>query len=108
MVTQSATAHDHPCAVYPSVPSGDQSLADKLDNCNGVLVPPKVGDGEIVESPSETGTMRVIPPGTLPEQQSGVGTPAAPDGTAFGTPNDPAYNLEEFIDAIAHSGANRR
>lgn len=105
LVSQSATAQENRCAVDPSVPTGDQSLTDKLDNCNSVLVPPKVGDSEIVEPPPETGTIKVIPPGAIPEQQSGAGTPTAPDGTTAGTSDDPGYNLSELIDAMSRSSA---
>lgn len=39
-----------------------------LEDCSGVLVPPKIGDQEIVEPPPNTGTTPVIPPGAVPEQ----------------------------------------
>jgi hypothetical protein len=42
---------------------------DKLTPCDGVLKPPATGD-EMTQPPPETGTMREIRPGELPDQQS--------------------------------------
>lgn len=39
-----------------------------LDECNGVLVPPKTGDREMRMEPPDKGTTPVIPPGALPAQ----------------------------------------
>ena len=39
-----------------------------LENCNGVLTPPRTGDEEIEEPAPNTGTTPVIPPGAVPEQ----------------------------------------
>jgi hypothetical protein len=47
-----------------------QSLSDKLDECNGVLKPPAVGDSEMTKPPPDTGEMREIRPHELPGQQS--------------------------------------
>ena len=47
------------------VPSG--TLTQKLDNCNSVLTPPPVGDGEIVEPAPQTGKMPVISPDDMPQ-----------------------------------------
>ncbi len=49
-----------------------ESLTDQLNNCDGVIKPPKVGDREIEAPAPQVGTMPIIPPGTLPEQKSGV------------------------------------
>ena len=46
--------------------SNSENLAEKLDDCNGVLTAPGVGDGDIVEPAPSTGTGRVIDPQTLP------------------------------------------
>lgn len=51
-----------------------ESLSEQLGRCNGVIRPPKVGDQEIVEPAPEIGTMPVIPPGALPQQNSDVGS----------------------------------
>jgi NaMN:DMB phosphoribosyltransferase len=52
-------------------PSGQQpdidNLSGKLDECNSVLEPPKVGDAEIVAPTPQTGTMPVVKPGELPK-----------------------------------------
>ncbi|WP_455274461.1 hypothetical protein [Rhizobium herbae] len=44
----------------------ETTFSGKLDDCNSVLAPPKVGDGEIVSPTPETGTMRVIKPSGVP------------------------------------------
>lgn len=44
----------------------EKTFSEKLDDCNSVLVPPKVGDGEIVSPTPKTGTMRVIKPSDVP------------------------------------------
>lgn len=48
----------------------DSAERPSLEDCNGVLAPPTVGDGEIVEPAPDTGTMPVIPPGTVPQQSA--------------------------------------
>lgn len=74
--TGNATSESNPCRVDPDgeqpSPNGTDARPS-LEECNGVLVPPVVGDQEIVETPPDTGTTPVIPPGALPEQ------PAAPE-----------------------------
>lgn len=62
-----------PCQANPDASSTDKALAEQLDECNSVLAPPKVGDGEIVEPAPDTGTIIVVPPGAVPEQQSEAG-----------------------------------
>ena len=47
----------------------DGSLSETLDPCNGVLVPPRVGDGEMTEPPPAAGTTPIIKPEDLPAQQ---------------------------------------
>ncbi|YCI06173.1 hypothetical protein M1D34_29540 (plasmid) [Ensifer sp. D2-11] len=67
----SPSAEADPCR---AVPGADQKpLTQKLDDCNGVIRPPKVGDTEIVEPTPDVGKSRVIRPGDLPAQQSGAG-----------------------------------
>lgn len=48
----------------------NQGHSTKLNDCNGVLKPPKVGDSEIVEPHQPTGTMPVIKPGELPPNKN--------------------------------------
>ena len=43
-----------------------KELSEKLDSCNSVLRPPRVGDSEIVEPAPPTGDMPVLKPGDLP------------------------------------------
>jgi hypothetical protein len=55
----------------PSVdPTHTGSLfVDKLTPCDGVLRPPATGD-EMTQPPPDTGPIREIEPGQLPDQQS--------------------------------------
>lgn len=46
----------------------EKSLSEVLEDCNGILDPPPVGDSEIVEPPPETGETPVIRPDDLPIQ----------------------------------------
>ncbi|MBB4195667.1 hypothetical protein GGE45_005728 [Rhizobium aethiopicum] len=43
-----------------------QDLSKKLDECNGELRPPPVGDTEMVEPAPDTGNSRIIRPGDMP------------------------------------------
>lgn len=78
------TAPTDPCRAQPD----DQAEADEgeaknqddrtgndprpaLEDCNGVLTPPRTGDQEIEGPPPDTGTTPVIPPETVPEQPPG-------------------------------------
>jgi hypothetical protein len=56
------------CRVDPGVDDDQKSFADKLDECNGVLEPPRVGDSEIVEPAPDVGKTPVIRPKELPSQ----------------------------------------
>jgi hypothetical protein len=56
------------CGVDPGVEGNPKSFGDKLDACNGVLKPPRVGDSELVEPTPDVGKTPVIRPGELPEQ----------------------------------------
>ncbi|WEX79158.1 hypothetical protein PYH37_003831 [Sinorhizobium numidicum] len=58
------------CRVDPGVDGDQKSYADKLDECNGVLEPPAIGDSEIVEPAPNEGKTPVIRPEELPPQQS--------------------------------------
>ena len=55
--------------VSPESQQDKSELSTKLDDCNGVLKPPKVGDKEIVSPTPETGTMPVVKPGELPQNK---------------------------------------
>lgn len=50
----------------PVPENDDRDLSRKLDDCNGVLKAPGVGDSELVEPAPETGRSRVIRPDMLP------------------------------------------
>ncbi|WP_434710387.1 hypothetical protein NMA58_12770 [Rhizobium sp. YTUHZ045] len=43
-----------------------QDLSKKLDDCNGELRPPPIGDTEMVEPAPDTGNSRIIRPGDMP------------------------------------------
>lgn len=76
------TGRSDPCQVEPGnqnestersgAEGGNDEAEDRprpsLEECNGVLTPPKTGDQEIEERPPDTGTTPVIPPGAVPEQ----------------------------------------
>jgi hypothetical protein len=49
-------------------PGQEQSLTETLDDCNGVLKPPVVGDGEMTEPPPDAGKTPVIRPNEPPPQ----------------------------------------
>ncbi|CAN7721073.1 hypothetical protein LJR098_003498 [Rhizobium sp. LjRoot98] len=57
------------CAI-DSDSAKDKSVTGKLDECNSVLVPPKVGDSEIIAPSEATGSMPVIKPGELPTNRN--------------------------------------
>ncbi len=69
------------CRVEPAQPGAETdvaptqeseasaSLTEKLDDCDGVLKPPAVGDGEIAEPPPSEGKTLTIKPEDLPAQQ---------------------------------------
>lgn len=68
-LAQGAETGNERCRVKPGVEDNQGALARKLDDCDGILKPPKVGDTEIVEPAPDTGRTRVIRPGDLPRQQ---------------------------------------
>lgn len=49
--------------------AGSQSLSEMLDDCRGVLVPPRTGDSDIAKPPPDIGETPVIRPDDLPKQQ---------------------------------------
>lgn len=61
---------DDGAAASDTPATGDrQALTEQLDDCRGVLKPPRTGDNEIATPPPKTGTMPVIRPDAVPEQQ---------------------------------------
>lgn len=62
------------CKVSPDKsdqkPMNDDSESGKLDDCNGVLHPPKVGDPEMVQPAPDVGKMPVIPPKAVPNAEN--------------------------------------
>ncbi|TAX63646.1 hypothetical protein ELI03_36075 [Rhizobium leguminosarum] len=46
-----------------------KTLSGQLSECNGVLKPPKIGDGDIVTPAPSTGTMPIIKPDELPSKK---------------------------------------
>ena len=80
---QSASPPPQTCVAQPRgqdqkpqpMPSGidpqtTQSLTSKLDPCDGVLMPPDIGDQQLTQSPPNTGKMRELKPGDLLGQQT--------------------------------------
>ncbi len=65
--------NDHADATRRTAPD---SLTDTLDPCNGVLVPPRVGDGEMIAPPPTEGRTPVIRPGVIPDQPPSRQLPA--------------------------------
>ncbi|RWM20300.1 MAG: hypothetical protein EOR73_14750 [Mesorhizobium sp.] len=71
-----ARAQSGPCQAQPQngqqpppVNNGDNnSLADTLDPCNGVLQPPPTGDRGMAASPPDEGKTPVLKPGEVPAQ----------------------------------------
>jgi hypothetical protein len=61
-------AQNESCRVAPGA-DANGALTEKLDDCDGVLKPPTVGDTEIVEPAPDVGRTPVIRPDELPEQQ---------------------------------------
>lgn len=65
---------DNKCQVQPEPGQGadgspdTESLAEVLDECNGVLQPPPTGDGELTIPAPDAGETPVIRPGEIPEQ----------------------------------------
>lgn len=49
--------------------SDGQGLSGKLEDCDGVLKPPKTGDPELVKPAPNKGVTPVIPPKALPDKQ---------------------------------------
>ncbi len=95
-----ATDTDSPCQITPGAPTEDGSLTDTLDDCNGVLKPPMVGDPEIVEPAPSVGDTPVIAPDELPDQPQ-QDTPESGDSTGA---DQPGYTVGQIVDAIAQSG----
>jgi len=59
-----------------TTPHPQDSAGQKLSNCDGVLKPPATGDNAMEKPAPRGGTMPVIPPGNVPDEQ-GSNTPPA-------------------------------
>jgi len=59
------------CRAEPGIDRERQALAQKLEECNGVLKPPRAGDPDLVEPAPNVGKTPVIRPDELPPQQHG-------------------------------------
>ncbi|TCN21282.1 hypothetical protein [Sinorhizobium americanum] len=68
-LAQDAEADNERCRANPDADTNQGRLARKLDDCDGILKPPKVGDTEMVEPAPDTGTTPLIRPEDLPRQQ---------------------------------------
>lgn len=99
-VAQTTKPETNPCAANPAASPDDKSLSEQLNDCNGVLAPPKVGDGEIVEPAPPGGTIIVIPPSDVPQQQSGRGRSDAPASSQI---ENSAYDIADLVEAISRS-----
>jgi len=60
---------EQPCRAYAEG-QDSQALSEKLQDCKGVLKPPRVGDAGMAVEPEPDGKSRmpVIEPGDLPDQ----------------------------------------
>ena len=101
------TAPGSPCQVTPGEPQDDGSLTDTLDDCNGVLQPPAVGDPGMVEQAPDVGETPVIPPSAVPEQPKSDDDDAEAAPGADETARDSAatYSTGQIVDAIGNAGA---
>lgn len=88
------------CHVNPGVDDEQRTFGEKLDDCDGILIPPSAGDTEMVEPAPDVGKTRVIRPGELPSQQSG---PDAGEFPPVGNAANSAFNVQEIVDAIGKS-----
>lgn len=85
------------CRAEPGIDDDPQALARKLEECNGVLKPPRVGDPELVEPAPDIGRTPVIRPDELPLQQHG------PNAEEAATSGD--VSVEELVAALEQSAA---
>lgn len=77
------------------------SLTDQLDNCDGVIKPPKVGDTEIQVPAPRAGSMPVIAPGDLPDQQSDLNENEENSGTEKAI--ESGAGIDQIVGMIAKS-----
>lgn len=85
------------CRAVPGTDDDPEALARKLEECNGILKPPRVGDTELVEPAPDVGRTPVIRPDELPPQQHGpnVKGAAAPENAS----------VRDLVAALEESGA---
>lgn len=75
-----ATPPNEACQVKPNDTASSQapatadkrSLTATLEDCNGVLIPPKVGDSEMMEPAPAVGETPIIHPDELPKQNDPI------------------------------------
>jgi hypothetical protein len=99
-VASFAGPNESDCQAVPEgtpAPGASRS-SPSISDCKGVLQPPRVGDWEILEFPSQTGETPVIRPGELPPQSSAA-EPSA--GTPAGE-----YTLDDIVQALSESFSN--
>ncbi|MBX3580640.1 MAG: hypothetical protein KF810_01915 [Rhizobiaceae bacterium] len=96
-MAQEAEGTTGKCRVNPDA-ADTVPLAEKLDDCNGVLRPPKVGDSEIVEPAPDVGETPVIRPGEIEPQEDQDSTGSAPS----------SFSISELVDAIGNADATAR
>jgi hypothetical protein len=95
-----AAPNESDCQAVPedAVPFGSSRSSPSISDCGGVLQPPRVGDWEILELPSQAGETPVIRPGDLPPQSSA----AEPDNGASAE----AFTLDDIVQALSESSSN--
>lgn len=94
---QAPAADAERCRTEPGIDDDPQALARKLEECNGVLKPPMVGDPELVEPAPDVGRTPVIRPDELPPQQHG------PNARATAGPED--FSVRDLVTAVEESAA---
>ncbi|WP_193354432.1 hypothetical protein [Sinorhizobium sojae] len=85
------------CRAAPGIDDDPQALARKLEECNGVLKPPRVGDPELVEPAPDVGRTPVIRPDELPPQQHG------PNAKGTAAPED--VTVRDLVTALEETAA---
>lgn len=98
-----AETSQSPCRATPGPGADGNSLTETLDECNGVLKPPVVGDEDMVEDAPDMGETPVIEPDDLPDQQTRSDTPQ--DGTAA-SDNPSNYTTGRIVDAITKASSS--
>ncbi len=82
-------------------PAASPVLLAQVTDGESVIKPPPSGDSEMVIPAPDIGTIEVIPPESLPQQDQGLPDAPAEDG-------EPGFKTGDIIDAIANSSAVAR